>query len=160
MPFGLKNAGQAFQRMMDGILRDIPFAFVYLDDILVASKSQREHLDHLRQVFQLLSSNGLVINRAKCVFGEKQLNFLGHRVSAEGVQPLPDRVKDLMEFAAPTNRTALQRFLGMINYYHRFLPHIAGILTPLHAQSHGKGQQISWSESCQEAFEKAKESLS
>ena len=67
MPFGLKNAAQAFQRLMDGILRDIPFAFVYIDDILVTSRSHEEHIEHLRQLFQLLSSNGLVLNKAKCV---------------------------------------------------------------------------------------------
>ncbi|XP_076441065.1 uncharacterized protein LOC143280318 [Babylonia areolata] len=69
MPFSLKNAAQAFQRLMDGILRDIPFTFVYIDDILVASHSHEEHLEHLRQLFQLLSANGLVINKGKCVFG-------------------------------------------------------------------------------------------
>lgn len=159
MPFGLKNAGQAFQRLMDDILRDIPFVFVYLDDILVASKSRSEHLGHLRQVFKLLSDNGLVINKAKCVFGARELDFLGHRVSAKGVQPLPDRIKDLINFAAPTNRTSLQRFLGMINYYHRFLPGIADVLAPLHAQAHGRGQKIEWSEQCQAAFVKAKHVL-
>ena len=80
MPFGLKNAAQAFQRLMDGILRDIPFTFVYIDDILVASHSHEEHLEHLRQLFELLSANGLVINKTKCVFGVPELDFLGHRV--------------------------------------------------------------------------------
>ena len=69
MPFGLKNAAQSFQRLMDGILRDVPFAFVYLDDILVACHSPQEHHQHLQQLFTLLSSNALVINKAKCVFG-------------------------------------------------------------------------------------------
>ena len=159
MPFGLKNAAQAFQRLMDGILRDIPFTFVYIDDILVASRSHEEHLEHLRQVFQLLSNNGLVINKAKCVFGASELDFLGHRVTAQGIRPLPDRVAALQDCASPTDRTGLQRFLGMMNYYHRFIPHVAGILAPLHAQASGKGQTIQWSESCQTAFEKAKEAL-
>ena len=69
MPFGLKNAGQAFQQLMDGILRDFPFAFVYLDDILVASRSHDDHQEHLKRLFSLLSSNGLVLNKAKCLFG-------------------------------------------------------------------------------------------
>ncbi|KAK7504021.1 hypothetical protein BaRGS_00004753 [Batillaria attramentaria] len=159
MPFGLKNSAQAFQRLMDGILRDVPFAFVYIDDVLVASRSREEHLDHLRQVFYLLSINGLVINKGKCVFGVPELDFLGHRVSAEGIRPLPDRVASLQDCPTPADRTSLQRFLGMINYYHRFIPHIAGILAPLHAQASGKGQSIQWTESCQTAFEKAKEAL-
>ena len=160
MPFGLKNAGQAFQRLMDGILRDVPFAFVYLDDILIASQTPAEHELHLRQVFQLLSSNGLVINKAKCTFGVKDIDFLGHRVSAKGIQPLPDRITALRECKAPKDRTGLQRFLGMINYYHRFLPHVAAILTPLHAQATGKGQHLDWSEDCELAFQKAKDALS
>ena len=159
MPFGLKNAGQAFQRLMDGVLRDVPCTFVYLDDILISSKSPEEHHEHLRQVFQLLSSNGLVINKAKCIFGTQELDFLGHRISAEGVQPIPDRIKSLCECKAPTDRSSLQCFLGMINYYHRFLPHTASILAPLHAQVSGKGQRIDWSEDCQAAFQRAKDSL-
>lgn len=160
MPFGLKNAAQSFQRLMDGILRDVPFAFVYLDDILVASHSPQEHYQHLQQLFKLLSSNGLVINKAKCVFGADELDFLGHHVSAAGIAPLPDRIAALQNSSAPTNRTGLQRFLGMVNYYHRFLPGIADTLAPLHAQASGKGQNIEWSDVCQEAFDKAKTVLS
>ncbi|KAK3760795.1 hypothetical protein RRG08_062809 [Elysia crispata] len=107
---------------MDGILRDVPFAFVYLDDILVASHSPREHSQHLRQIFTLLPSNGLVINRPKCIFGVDELDFLGHHVSSRGIAPLAERVSALRNSGAPKDRTSLQRFLGMINYYHRFLP--------------------------------------
>ena len=160
MPFGLKNAAQSFQRLMDGILRDMPFAFVYLDDILVASHSPQEHHQHLQQLFTLLSSNGLVINKAKCVFGADEIDFLGHHVSAAGITPLPDRIAALQNSSAPTDRTSLQRFLGMVNYYHRFLPGIADTLAPLHAQASGKGQTIEWSKDCQEAFDKAKTVLS
>ena len=144
---------------MDGILRDIPFTFVYVDDILVASHSHEEHLDHLRQLLQLLSANGLIINKAKCVFGVPELDFLGHRVTSEGIRPLPDMVAALQNSAPPTDRTGLQRFLGLMNYYHRFIPHVADILAPLHAQASGKGQTIEWSEACHTAFEQAKEAL-
>ena len=94
------------------------------------------------------------------IFGVKELDFSGHRISGDAVQPLPDRIKALCECSAPTDRSGLQRFLGMINYYHRFLPHIAEILTPLHAQASGKGQHIEWSADCDTAFQKAKEALS
>ena len=73
MPFGLKNAAQTFQRLMDGIFQQLPFVFVYLDDILVTSKSKTQHLTHLEQVFQLLANNGLVINKTKCLFGVTEL---------------------------------------------------------------------------------------
>ena len=107
MPFGLKNAAKSFQRLMDGILRDMPFAFVYLDDILVASHSPEEHHQHLKQLFTLLSSNGLVINKAKRVFGADEIDFLGHRVSAAGITPLPDRIAALQNSSASHKPTTL-----------------------------------------------------
>ena len=130
MPFGLRNAAQAFQRLMDVVLQDIPFTSVYINDILVASHSHEEHLQHLRQLFKLLSANGLVINKTKCIFGVPELDFLGHRVTAQGIRPLSDRVAALQDCVPPTDRTSLQRFLGMMNYYHRFIPHVADILPP------------------------------
>ena len=159
MPFGLKNAAQAFQRLMESVLRGLPFAFVYVDDILMASTNTQMQKDHLRQVFQLLTSNGLVIQKDKCVFGVQEIDFLGHRVTATGILPLPDPVTTLQEYQVPENKAALQRFLRMINYYHRFLPKIAGQLHALHAASSGRGQSIEWSPDCQQAFEKAKSAL-
>ena len=160
MPFGLKNAAQTFQRLMDGILRDVDFAFVYLDDILVASVSKSQHLEHLRRIFELLSSNGLVINKSKCVFGVSDLDYLGHKVTKNGISPLPSRIQAINEFPTPKNRGDLQRFLGMINYYHRFLPGIASKLAPLHVASTGRGKEITWTPQCQQAFEEAKGALS
>ena len=107
MPFGLKNAAQAFQRLMDGILRDVPFVFVYLDDILIASRTAQEHEAHLRQVFRLLSDNGMVINRKKCVFGVSDLIYLGHRVTTSGILPLESRVVAVSDFPVPTNNRQL-----------------------------------------------------
>ena len=96
--------------------------------------------------------NGLIINKTKCVFGSDKLDFLGHHVSADGITPLPDWIAALRD----SGRTSLQRFLGMVNYYHRFLLGIAAVLAPLHAQASGKGQNIEWSSDCQEAFDKTK----
>ena len=84
-PFGLKNAAQAFQRLMDTVCRSLPFVFVYLDDILIASKSKAEHLNHLHQLFNTLHDHGLIINIKKCQFGLSELEFLGHRVSGAGI---------------------------------------------------------------------------
>ena len=118
MPFGLKNATQTFQRFMDGILQDLDFAFVYLVDISIASKSKLQHLEHLRRIFELLSSNGLIINKSKCVFGVSELDYLGHLVISNGICPLTGRIQVNMEFPIPQTRGELQRFLGMINYCH------------------------------------------
>lgn len=106
---------------MDGILQDMPFAFVYLDDILVASHSPQEHYQHLQQLFTLLSSNRVVINKTKCGFGAEELDFLGHHVSATGIALLPDRIAALQISSAPKDHTILH-FLRMVNYYHSLSP--------------------------------------
>ncbi|XP_064479148.1 uncharacterized protein LOC135392362 [Ornithodoros turicata] len=93
MPFGLRNAAQTFQRFINEVIRGLPFVFAYLDDLLIASKSPEEHEAHLRQVFQGLDDNGLVINPGKCLFGVPSLEFLGHNVSADGISPLPSMVQ-------------------------------------------------------------------
>ena len=159
MPFGLKNAGQDFQRMMDAILRDIPHVFVYLDDILVASSSEAEHIEDLRRLFDALSANGLIINRAKCIFGASSLEFLGYHVDANGVSPLPEKVDAIRRIPAPTSIKELQRFLGALNYYRRFVPHAAAILSPLYEALRGKPKSLQWTEACAIAFESAKDAL-
>ena len=158
-PFGLKNAGQTFQRLMDGIFRDTPFVFVYLDDLLIASSNHEEHYEHLRTVLKLLSDNGLVVNKAKCSFGARKLEYLGHEVDANGIRPLPDRIDAIRYYPVPDLKASLQRFLGIINYYHRFMPHLADKLHPLHNATKGKGQSVTWTEECQSAFIDAKDAL-
>ena len=88
MPFGLRNAAQTFQRLMDRILGNLPYTFVYLDDIIIFSSSTQEHTMHLEELFHRLQQNGLVINPAKCEFFRGSLEFLGHHVDAQGMQPL------------------------------------------------------------------------
>ena len=133
MPFGLKNSAQAFQRLMDGVLRGLAFAFVYLDDILVASPSLSLHLQHVRQILQRLSDAGLAINRDKCVFAVSSVTFLGHTVTSRGIRPLGTKVEAIRSMPRPVTKVDLQRFLGCVNFYHRFLPSIAATLAALHA---------------------------
>ena len=92
MPFGLKNSAQAFQRLMDGVLRGLSSVFVYLDDILVASQTPSQHLADLRAVLARLSSAGLKVNLKKCVLGSPSVTFLGHTVNAAGIIPLPSNI--------------------------------------------------------------------
>ena len=116
-PFGLKNAGQDFQRLMDEIFGDLPYAFVYIDDILVASTSHEEHLQHLDNIFKIMHENDLVINKKKCVLGVPALDFLGYHVDKDGIAPLPEKVTAIREVEPPTTVKELQRFLGMLNCY-------------------------------------------
>ena len=133
MPFGLRNAAQTFQRFIDQVLRGLPFCFVYLDDLLVASPDMDTHVEHLRHIFQLLSNHGILIHPQKCEFTVSSLDFLGHRVSAAGITPLQSKVEAIQDYPQPTTTSQLRCFLGLVNFYHRFFPHCADILQPLHA---------------------------
>jgi hypothetical protein len=88
----MKNAAQAFQRLMDTVCQGLEFAFIYTDDILVASKDVETHKQHLRLLFQRFQEHGLVINVSKCQFGLDTLDFLGHRITSSGIMPLPEKV--------------------------------------------------------------------
>ena len=133
MPFGLRNAAQTFQRFIDQVLRGLPFCYAYIDDLLIGSSSPDEHKSHLRQVLQRLSDNGVVINLAKSVLGVPCLDFLGHRVDAQGISPLDEKVRDIRNFPQPTSQRKLREFLGLINFYHRFIPNCAAVLVPLNS---------------------------
>jgi transposase InsO family protein len=162
MPFGLKNAGMTFQRLMDRILFDIPFVFVYLDDILVASRSVEEHQQHLQQVLHRLQDNGLVINAEKCVWGQSQIEFLGHSISAAGVAPLQSRVAAIQKFPPPATVQQLQAFLGLFNFYRRFVPAAAAVVRPLTDALRGSPaakKAIEWQPAMRAAFEGAKAAL-
>ncbi|XP_011700955.1 PREDICTED: uncharacterized protein LOC105457789 [Wasmannia auropunctata] len=113
MSFGLRNAAQTFQRFIDEVLRGLSFCYAYLDDILIASKTEEEHLEHLRILFERLNEYGVVINPAKSVFGRSQVTFLGYLVNSEGTQPLPDRIKGLREYNLPKTARELRRYLAI-----------------------------------------------
>lgn len=162
MPFGLKNAGMSFQRLMDRIMSGLPFVFVYIDDILVASPDPATHLEHLRAVLDKLQNSGLVLNLDKCVFSKSAVNFLGHRISAAGSSPLPDKVAAIAGHPAPNNVKELQQFLGMINFYRKYLPAAARFLCPLtNALKGGPSGStlLTWTPEMQTAFETAKATL-
>jgi cleavage and polyadenylation specificity factor subunit 1 len=125
MPFGLRNAGNTCQRKIDRVKQQLDFCFAYQDDLELASKSEAEHRRHLWEIFLRLREHGLVINAEKCMFGASSIDFLGHRVDAAGVTPLPQYVEAVMDFPAPTNVKELQGFLGLLNFYRRFLPGVA-----------------------------------
>jgi hypothetical protein len=159
MPFGLSNAAQTFQRLMDKLFRHLSFVFTYLDDHLIASATLEEHLQHLEQFFGVLHNNGLTINPEKCVFAASSVKFLGHMVSAAGIQPLPQHLAAIQDFPPPTDVKQLQRFLGMINFYRRFLPGVAGTLQPLTDLLKGSPKSLAWSTPAAAAFEAAKIAL-
>ncbi|GFV60663.1 hypothetical protein TNCV_788291 [Trichonephila clavipes] len=122
MQFGLCNASSTFQRFIDEVTRDLPFVYAFVDDLLVASDNEPQHLEHLEILFSKLKAYGLCINVEKCQFGQSTIEFLGFKLSGEGIEPLPDRVKCILEFPQPTTLTQLRRYLGIFNFYRRCIP--------------------------------------
>ncbi|WP_204107641.1 reverse transcriptase family protein [Streptococcus dysgalactiae] len=119
MPFGLRNTAQTFQRFMNEVVRVLDFVFVYIDDLLVASHNEIEHLRHLRELFERLRKYGVVINASKCEFGVTEVNFLSHQITSTGIRPLPEKVAAIRDFSIPDSLSKLRRFVGMINFYRR-----------------------------------------
>lgn len=164
MTFGLRNAGQSFQRFIDEVTRGLDFCFPYIDDILVYSPDENSHREHLRTLFKRFHDYGVVVNPSKCVLGAREVTFLGFHISAEGTCPPPERVQAIRDFPPPKTVQGVRRFLGMINYYRRFIPHAAQYQAPLIkaiVAINGKGAKpFIWSPKLLKNFEACKISLS
>ena len=161
MPFGLRNAAQTFQRFMDEVLRGLHFAYTYIDDVLIASSTPKEHLHHLRLVLERLCEHGIVINVAKSQFGVPSLEFLGHHVDSAGIRPLESKIEAIRNFPQPTTQKKLRQFLGLINFYHRFIPNCASIVQPLNSLLSHKnaGKSLIWDDTTNTAFQTIKDTL-
>ena len=163
MPYGLRNAGATFQRFMDIVLRGLDFCFVYIDDVLVASKDITQHQQHLRMVFERLRQFNIKINILKSLFGVNELEYLGHMISPKGISPLDSKVTAIKDFPKPESQKSLRRWLGMINYYRRFIPQCAKILEPIHKllknSKKGVKTSVEWTEKAETAFSEAKSAL-
>uniref|UniRef100_A0A8C6WE53 ribonuclease H n=1 Tax=Neogobius melanostomus TaxID=47308 RepID=A0A8C6WE53_9GOBI len=141
--------------MMEGLVAGIPNVTVYLDDILLTGRSDQEHLETLSEVLRRLQEAGLRLKRNKCAFMEREGEFLGHKVDASGLHPLPNKVMAIEQAPAPTNVTELKSYLGLLNYYNRFLPNLSTLLAPLHRLLR-KDTPWSWQEEQERAFEESK----
>ena len=158
LPFGVASAPAIFQKAMDSILQGIPHCICYLDDILVTGRSNEEHIRNLRTVLQRLQEHGVRLRREKCSFFQNSVEYLGYLITAEGVHTTSKKVEAVVEVPAPQNVSELRSFLGLLNYYGKFIPNLASILHPLHSLLRS-GQPWNWSHCCQRAFETAKKSL-
>ena len=146
---------------MDKILAGLPYAFVYLDDVLVASEDHVQHRQHLKEVFQLLQK-GMVINREKCVFEAEEAEFLGPIVNKEGIRPLPTRVSAITAYPQPSTKGELTSYLGMLNFYRRFLKSAAytlKLLTGATRGAGGKNAALNWTPEMRAAFNESKIAL-
>jgi hypothetical protein len=161
LPFGLTNAPATFMHLMQSIfgphLDD--FVIVFLDDILIYSKSLADHKKHVRMVLDLLRKNKLYAKESKCEFFQTSVSFLGHVVSAEGISMEEDKIKAIQEWPTPTNASGIRSFLGLAGYYRRFVRNFSKIASPLSELLH-KDKPFEWKEKQQKSFDELKTAVS
>lgn len=161
MPFGLKNAPATFQRVMDNILGDLvgPICLVYLDDIIIFSPSLQEHITHLDQIFTKLTRANFKVQLSKSHFLHKEIEFLGHIITEQGIKPNPNKISAIQNFPCPKNRKAIKSFLGLLGYYRKFIKDFARLTKPMTRQLKGK-KPVEINDEFLEAFEFSKTLLS
>ncbi|GBG89433.1 hypothetical protein CBR_g49224 [Chara braunii] len=160
MPFGLTNAPATFQSLMDKVLDEQigRFVGVYLDDILIFSKSMEEHLKHLEEVLAILKKTQLHLNLEKSEFGKDSVIYLGHRLSVAGLELEATKIEVIRDWPQPANIRELRSFLGLASYYRKFVPRFSIIARPL-SRLTNKNVSYSWDAACTEVFQALKEAL-
>jgi hypothetical protein len=146
MPFGLVNAPATFQRMMNTILRPVldQGVVVYLDDILIYTKTQEEHRTLVTQVFSILQKEGLAVAAHKLFFHVREVEFLGYIINANGVEMSNRKVEAVRMWETPKSLKDVQRFLGFANFYHRFIKNFSGVARPISDLTRNKGLDFHW----------------
>ena len=155
MPFGLPGAPSSFQRLMNQIFMGFPFVTTYIDDVLVHSASEEEHVGHLKQVFQRLREAELTLRGWKCHIAMPKVVYLGHVFSTSGMATDHRKIVAVQEWSVPTNATEVRQFVGLASYYCRYIHQFA---KPLNALTQ-KATAFEWTSECQDAFNSLKRKL-
>ena len=158
LPFGVASAPSMFQRIMENILQGLPGVSVYIDDILVTGKTKDEHFRNLESAMTRLEEAGLRLRREKCAFLLPSVVYLGYKISAQGIQPTEEKVKAVQNAPSPRDVSQLKSFIGLVNYYGKFLPNLPNVLAPLYRLIQ-KETRWSWGDEQQQAFEQVKKLL-
>ena len=158
VPFGLAQALAYFQLLMNKVLKGLKFAMTYLDNIIIFSQDESQHLEHLEIVFSHLWEAGLKMKRSKCDFFKSEIHYLGHLISPEGISPLPNKLDSIKYMPAPNSAKEIKQFLGLTGYYRKFVPRFADISRPLTTLTK-KDAKFEWTSACQKSFELLKEAL-
>jgi hypothetical protein len=158
--FGLTNAPAYFMYLMNKVFMQCldKFVIVFIDDILIFSKTMEEHEEHLRLVLEKLLSNQLYAKFSKCEFWLTEVAFLGHIISAGGVSVDPGKVKDVLNWMQPTTASEIRSFLGLAGYYHRFIKDFSKIAKPM-TKLLEKNKAFEWTKECQASFEELRKHL-
>ena len=157
VPFGLATAVSTFQYLMSTVLTSLSnFAFMYLDDVLVFSETYDNHIHHLNEVFTCFVKAGLKIQLSKCQYFKTQLHFLGHKISADGLEPLPEKLEAIRNLAPAKNVDKAHHILSLLGYYRSFVLAFADICLPI-TNLLKKNTPFVWSNTCQSALDYLKE---
>ena len=154
LPYGVSVAPAIFQSVMDRVLQGLPVA-CYLDDILIAAPTEQEHNMILEKVINRLQESGIHLREEKCEISKKQVEYLGHMIDATGIHPMEDKVRAIHEAPIPQNITQLRAFVGLLNYYGKFIPQVATHVAPLYKLLE-KDNKWAWTEECDTAFKTCK----
>ena len=152
VPFSLAQAPAYFQLLMNKVLEGLSYAMTYLDDIIIFSKNEEDHLRHLEEVFHQLKQAGLKMKCLKCNFFKSEIHYLGYLISADGISPLPDNLDTIKNMPVPKDVKEIKQFLGLTGYYRKFVPRFADISRPL-TQLMKKETKFMWTPECQKSFE-------
>lgn len=158
LPFGLKTAPAIFQRIMSNIIRKnklSEFTVNFIDDILIYSKTFEEHMSHITRLLEAIQNEGFRLKITKCMFANNYAKYLGHIIENNSVRPLKDYLVAVKDFPIPETRKNVRQFLGKVNFHHKFVPHSAIILDPLHNLLR-KDVKFIWTEKCQKSFDEIK----
>jgi hypothetical protein len=160
VPFGLSNTQAIFMCLMNGVFQEYldKFFIVFLDDILIYSKSEEENENHLRMVFQLLRENQLYAKLSKCSFYQKKIHYLGHIISKDGIAVDPEKIEDIREWSAPNNVTKVRSVMGLVGYYRIFIEGFSKIAYPI-TSLQNKGVKFQWTLDCEKSFQHLKQLL-
>ena len=160
MPFGVTNAPAFFMDLMHRIFRPFldKFVVIFVDDILIYSKTEQEHDEHLRIVLETLLREDLYARLSKCSFRLRSIPFLGHIITGEGISVDPKKIEAVRDWPAPRTAKQVRRFIGMAGYYRRFVKDFSKLAAPMTKLTR-KGEKFVWSEKCTEAFEELKSRL-
>lgn len=158
MPFGLRNAPSHFSKIMYKALGSLPFVKIYLDDITIHSETFEEHIQHVLETLKCLNEANLKLNGAKCSWFAQEISLLGHIINSNGIAMDPQKIETIQSMLPPQNVKQVQQFLGMVNYYRRFIKDFAKIAQPL-ANLIKKETPFNWTDLCHSAFEQLKKCL-
>lgn len=158
LPYGVAYAPAIWQRAMDQVLQGIPGVACYLDDIIVTGRSTEGHLTNIETVLKRLQTYGLKVNESKCQFLQDSVEYCGHVISECGLHQSCKKVQAVAEMPRPSDVTQLRSFLGVVQYYAKFLPNLASRLEPLH-ELLKKDVKWNWGQEQEQSFNKVKEML-